>query len=176
MKDLYSYIIDEGVKDTINKLKSLFKKKEKYVYKTEDKRWEEVLLLYTNIRKTGNVQSFMDVHNLVHVYMNGSRKYEFTITDKRQYAAFLQGVLDYAYLNYTRKLNQDPFGEISCNTAYLRACKEYGYDEIKQPTDCGAVGLAVFGNYPYGWGFAERLDLHVSSHWLVSFKTAEPIN
>ena len=176
MKDLYSYIINEGIKDSINKLKSLFKKKEKYVYKTEDKRWEAVLLLYTNIRKTGGVQSFMDVHNLVHVYMNGSRKYEFTITDKRQYAAFLQGVLDYAYLNYTGKLNQDPFGEISCDTAYLRACKEYGYEGFMHDLDRGAVGADVFGYYPYGWGFAERLDLHVSSQWLVSFKTAEPIN
>ena len=35
MKPLYDYIVNEGVKDTINKLKSLFKKKEKYVYKTE---------------------------------------------------------------------------------------------------------------------------------------------
>ena len=42
MKDLHSYIINEGIKDAIDKLKSLFKKKEKYVYKTEDKRWEEV--------------------------------------------------------------------------------------------------------------------------------------
>lgn len=176
MKDLYSYIIDEGVKDTINKLKSLFKKKEKYVYKTEDKRWEEVLLLYTNIRKTGGVQSFMDVRNLVNVYMNGSSKYEFAITDKRKYASFIQGALDYAYLNYTRKLNQDRFGEHSCDAAYNRACKEYGYDGIMHDLDRGAVGADVFGYYPYGWGFAERLDLHVSSQWLVSFKTAEPIN
>lgn len=176
MKNLYSYIINEGLKDAVDKLKSLFKKKEKYVYKTEDERWEKVELLYYNIRKSGAVQSFSEVRDLVNVYMDGSSKYEFTIKNKRQYASFIQGVLDYAYMNYTRSLKQDPFGEKSCDRAYARACEEYGYEGFIHDLDRGAVGLDVFGNYPYGWGFAERLDLMVSRQWLVSFKTAEPIN
>ena len=176
MKDLHSYIVNEGIKDAIEKLKSLFKKKEKYVYKTEDKRWEEVQLLYYNILKTGPVQSFSEVRDLVNTYMNGSMKYEFVTKNKRQYAAFMQGVLDYAYMNYTRSLKQDPFGETSCDKAYARACDEYGYEGFTHDLDRGAVGLDVFGHYPYGWGFAERLDLNISRQWLVSFKTAEPIN
>jgi len=176
MKDLYSYIINEGLKDTINKLKSLFKKKEKYVYKTENDRWEKVELLYYNIRKSGPVQSFSEVRDLVNTYMDGSSKYEFTLKHKREYASFIQGVLDYAYLNYSGKLNQDRFGEASCDAAYNRACKEYGYEGFNHDLDRGAVGFDVFSNYPYGWGFAERLDLKVSRQWLVSFKTAEPIN
>lgn len=176
MKDLHSYIVNEGLKDAIKKLKSLFKKKEEYVYKTEEERWEKVELLYYNIRKTGPVQSFMEVRDLVNTYMDGSSKYEFAAKDKRQYASFIQGVLDYAYLNYTGKVNQDRFGESSCDNAYNRACKEYGYEGFNHDLDRGAVGLDVFGYYPYGWGFAERLDLKVSRQWLVSFKTAESIN
>lgn len=88
MKDLYSYMVNEGIKDAFGKLKSLFKKKEKYVYKTEDERWEKVELLYYNIRKSGAVQSFSEVRDLVNIYMDGSPKYEFTIENKRQYASF----------------------------------------------------------------------------------------
>ncbi len=180
MKNLYSYIVNEGIKDAIDKLKSLFKKKEKQVYKTGDERWEKVQLLYYNILKAGPTQSFSNVRDLVNTYMDGAPKYELAVNrpadNKRQYAAFIQGVLDYAYMNYTRKLKQDPYGEISCDRAIDRACKEYGYEGFNHELDRGAVGLDVYGFYPYGWGFAERLGLQVSRQWLVSFKTAEPIN
>ena len=179
MKTLYKHLNESlklnSVKYTFNKLKSLFKKKEEHAYETPDKHWERVEQLYYEISKTGPVQSFMEVKDLANAYMKGSIKFEDTMKNKRQYAAFIQGMLDYAYLNYKEKVDTDKFGESSCDKAYNRACEEYGYVGFNQELNSGAVGSDVFGYYPYGWGFAERLGLKVSHQWLVSFKTTEPI-
>jgi len=186
MKSLNSYIsdnINEGFKDTVKKLIGLFKSTEENSEK-ETKRyrdWDDMLKFVATKDENGQIKSvslmsISDLQAIMRERIKFKDGWRFEDDDKVKdiagKAALLQGMIDYAYLNYQGKLSTDPFGEANGEKAYQRACEEFGLDSSK--VEAGYIGLPVLGIYPYGWGCARRLNLTISTHPEVSFKTGKP--
>lgn len=165
MKTLYDYIIDESLKDNLKNLISKFKHKQEEDSGTRN--MEDARLAFYNMTK--NSQGLVSAKEAIHIikdirmkfkdadYMFGSGN-----DDTR---GFLQGFLDYGWMNFKGYLKQDPFGERSCDAAFNRCMDQ---------TNDRSVGLSCLGRFFYGWSFAKELDLRISTHWMVDWNSDDP--
>ena len=152
MKTINEYIIQESLKD---KIKSLWKKikKEKVpekVYKEED------LLEYKDKEIT-----LEDCDKIFDIYTN-TLPYHNDRTSELEKNAFKQGLLDYAWCNYSREVDKNfrfnEYGDNFADEGYFRANHESGYDwnEI-------GVGMRFMEPFFWGWKCAKKLNLKYNS-------------
>lgn len=165
MKNLYEYIIDEGLKDTVKNIISKFKRTQKEDQSKNAKNMEDARLLYYKMTKNSQFASQSDV---VHLVKNVRMKFadsNFIFDGDDMTRGFLQGMYDFGWINMRGQVREDPYGERAGDAAY-----RYLMDEIN---DRG-VAWTFLGRYDYGWSFAKELDLRISSHWMVDWKSDDP--
>ena len=152
MKSLNDYITQESLKDKIKALINKFKKEKvpERVYKEED------LLEYKNKEIT-----LEDGDEIFVIYIN-TLPYKSSRTSEFEKNAFKQGLLDYAWCNYSREVDKNfrfnDFGDEFADWGYSRANDESGYDwnEI-------GVGMRFMEPFFWGWKCAKELNLKYNS-------------
>jgi len=139
---------------------------------------KELSIIYTE----GDLEIFKnriisekDVDNIIYLMYNIDKNhhssYYFGISHNHielVKLAYKQAILDYAYLNFKNQLNQDYFGEHSCNSASYHVAEDNGQD-----SNCIAAGyfqLPVLSRHTYGWELARKLNLKCSERIKISFK------
>lgn len=158
MKDLRHYIIDESIKDKIKEFFNKFKKDKtevKSVKPVEEYKDQVVTeqdiddIIEQKVKADTNGYMFSRVEmTILGKYKPVTSKYG-QMQAKFMELSYKQGMLDYAYRNFTGTLDEDKFGERDCQRLYSRAEKSQ---------DRG-LGLCVLGRYFYGRGLAEELNL-----------------
>lgn len=166
MKSLYDYIIDEGLKDTVKNLISKFKRTQKEDQSKNVKNMEDARLLYYKMMKNAQFASQSDVIHLVKNVRMKFADHDFIFGSDDMTRGFIQGMYDFGWINMRRgQVAEDPYGERAVDASY-----NYCMDE----THDRGVALALLGRYSYGWSFAKELDLRISSHWMVDWKSDDP--
>lgn len=152
MMTLKEYIIQESLKDKIKSLINKFKKEKvpEKVYKEED------LLEYKDKEIT-----LEDGDEIFDIYIN-TLPYKSDRTSKFEKNAFKQGLLDYAWCNYSKdvdnKFRFNKFGDDYANEGYSRANHESGYDWNEV-----GVGMTFVEPFFWGWKCAQKLNLKYNS-------------
>lgn len=165
MKNLYEYIIDEGLKDTIKNLISKFKRTQKEDQSKNAKNMEDALNTYQKMLKGEPFISQSDVVRLVKDVRMKFTDSNFIFDGVDMTRGFLQGMYDFGWINMRGQVAEDPYGERAGDASY-----HYLMSEIN---DRG-VAWTFLGRYSYGWSFAKKLDLRMDSHWMVDWKSDDP--
>lgn len=165
MKNLYEYIIDEGLKDTVKNLISKFRRTQKEDQSKNAKSMEDARNTYQKMIKNEPFISQSDVVRLVKDVRMKFTDSNFIFDGDTMTRGFLQGMYDFGWINMRGQVREDPYGERAGDAAY-----NYLMSEIN---DRG-VAWTFLGRYDYGWSFAKELDLRMDSHWMVDWKSNDP--
>lgn len=165
----FDEFINESLGDNIKNLISKFKRTAKEDTDRNTKTMEDARLVFYSMTK--NSQGLVSAAEVIHLIKDIRMKFKdadymfgFGNDDIR---GFLQGFLDYGWMNYKDCLKQDKFGEHCCDAAFNR-CMEQTNNRDRN------IGLACLGRFFYGWDFANELDLRISTHWVVDWTSSDP--
>jgi hypothetical protein len=166
MKQLSEYITEAF---SIRKLIQKFKRTAKEDTDKNAKTMEDARLAFYSMTK--NSQGLVSAKEAIHIIKDIRMKfkdadYMFGF-DNNDIRGFLQGFLDYGWMNYKNYLEQDKFGEHCCDAAFNRCMKQTNERDRN-------IGLACLGRFFYGWDFGKELDLRISSHWMVDWNSDDP--
>jgi len=163
----FDEFINESLGDNIKNLIAKFKRTAKEDTDKNAKTMEDARLAFYSMTK--NSQGLVSAAEAIHLIKDIRMKFDdfdyMFGSGADDTHGFIQGFLDYGWMNSRGYLRQDPFGESSCDTAFNRC--------MEQTNDRG-IGLSCLGRFFYGWSFAKELNLKISSHWVVDWTSSDP--
>ncbi len=160
------YIIEESFKEKIKSMIQKFKNlvEPKKIFTKEDLNvFADKTVTEEDVDKIVEIRESMDEDHFTFTDENIDENY-----NKLNKLSYKQAILDYAYLNFENKLNEDKFGEIHCELAFRKACEDNGENPSNASVDY--FGIPVLGCYCYGWSCAEKLNLKCETEIKVDFK------
>ena len=166
MMTLKEYIIQESLKEKVKGWIEKFKKQvepKKIFTEADLEEFKDKTVTEEDVDKIIEIREKIDKNH--YLFTNKKNNENYNILNKLSYK---QAILDYAYLNFENRLNEDKFGERHCELAFRKACEDN--DEHPSNVSAGYYALPVLGRYSYGWSCAENLNLKCEKEIKVNFK------
>ena len=160
MKNITDYITEGIVKDRIKSYLDRFRKDRSDVKTTKTvEDYRDMTVTEDEIDEIIAIKDREDTKG----FLFGGSEYTFSkgfvpMKDKSNDRSYIwtklgykQGMLDFAYRNFSGTLGSDPFGEKDCDSMYYRVERKHNDDRDIQS--------AVLSRYFYGFNLAKELNL-----------------